>query len=241
MKTRINTILTIFVALLLMQCEFLEDFEKGNGNYVTERRAVEAFDEIRVGGNFEVILEKGAQPVVQINADENLLDFIDTEVNSGILDISQEKKLFSKRKIRLVIHYQELEDIRAMGATLIKNEGYLDAENLEIRMEGAGVIDLHIRSEDLKVVLSGAGMVTLSGEVNTQELRLTGAGKLEAFDLESRVCDISVGGLGGAEVYVTEKLNAKIEGIGGIEYAGNPEELVSEINGLGKIQPSDKE
>lgn len=237
MKTHFNIILIIIFGLLVVQCEFLEDFEKGNGEIVTEKRSVEEFDELRIAGNFEVILEENTHPYVRINTDENLLDFIDTEVEAGILSISQEKKLISKSKIRIIIEYQELKEIRAMGATLIKNEDYLRSEDLKIIMEGAGVVDLKINSDKLRVDLSGAGVISLSGEVQEQELNLMGAGKLEAFDLDSKKCDVSVGGLGGAEVYVTEKLNAKIEGVGSIKYDGHPEDLNTEIKGLGRIKP----
>ena len=220
-----------------MRCEFLEDFEKGNGEIVIEKRSTGDFDGLSIAGNFEVILEKSDQPNVEINTDENLLDFIDTEVRAGILSVTQEKKLISKSKIRIIINYQELNEIRAMGAALIKNEDYLIAEDLEIVLEGAGAADLKIISDKLKVELSGAGVISLAGEVREQELNLMGAGKLEAFDLDSEECDVSVGGLGGAEIYVTGKLNAIIEGVGSIKYDGQPQDINTEIKGLGRIKP----
>jgi hypothetical protein len=241
MKSYNTIILTIVLLPLIFSCEFLEEFEKGNGEYVTERRTVSDFDELKIGGNFEVFLKKEDQSYVEIHTDENLLQFIDSEVRGNILEITQRKKLISKRKIKLTIAYSDLHELRAMGAALIKNQGHLETTSLTIRMEGAGIVDLKIQCDDLEVVVSGAGIVKLAGEVNTQDLSLTGAGKLEAFDLESASCTISVGGIGGAEIYVTEKLDATIEGIGGIEYAGEPAETVTEINGLGKIEQVDFE
>ena len=240
MKIYFNIILIIVIALLVMKCEFLEEFEKGNGEIVTERRSVSDFDRLRIAGNFEVILREGKVPLVQINTDENLLKFIDTEVEGGILRISQEKKLISTRKIRITVNYLVLKDIRAMGAALIKNEETIVSENLEIGMDGAGAIDLMINSDKLMVVLSGAGVISLAGKVREQELNLMGAGKLEAFDLESKECEVSVSGLGTAEVYVTEKLNAKIEGVGSIKYGGDPKDVNTEIKGLGRIKPLKK-
>ena len=237
MKTHFNIILIIVVAVLVTQCEYLDDFEKGNGDIVIEKRSVGDFDGLRIAGNFEVILEESDQPNVQINTDENLLDYIDTEVRAGILNVTQEKKLISKSKIRIIVNYEELNNIRAMGAALIKNEDYLISEDLEIGMEGAGAIDLKIISDRLMVELSGAGVISLAGEVQEQELNLMGAGKLEAFDLDSKECDVSVGGLGGAEIYVTEKLNATIEGVGSIRYDGQPEDINTEVKGLGRIKP----
>jgi len=106
-------------------------------------------------------------------------------------------------------------------------------------MDGAGMIDLRIKTEFLKVMLSGAGIVKIAGETNKQELKLAGAGSLKAFDLESKSCKVVVSGLGGAEIYVTEDLDASIEGVGGIEYEGKPLNVRTEINGLGKIKPVD--
>jgi len=241
MKAHINIIFITALSLVVCSCQYLEEFEKGNGEIVTERRTVSEFNELKIGGNFEVLLEKGNSSYVEINTDENLLEFIDSEVYGAVLEITQQKKLISKKKIKLVINYIDLKELRAMGATLIKNEGYLDSKDLKIRMEGAGIIDLKIQCDDLEVVVSGAGIVKLAGEVQTQYLNLTGAGKLEALDLESTSCTISVGGIGGAEIFVTEKLDATIEGIGGIEYAGDPAEIITEINGLGKIKEADFE
>jgi hypothetical protein len=238
MKAYFNIIFVTAFLLLTFRCQYLEEFEKGNGEIVSERRSIADFNKLKIGGSFEVYLKAGDRTYVEINTDENLLSFIDTDVQSDVLVITQQKKLISKKKIKLIINYVNLNDIRAMGAALIKNEGYLQSEDLNIRMEGAGIIDLKIRSENLEVVLSGAGVVKLAGETKIQNLSLTGAGKLEAFDLESKECIISVGGLGGAEIFVTEKLDATIEGIGGIEYTGGPSEISTEINGLGKIKES---
>ena len=221
-----------------MQCEFLGEFERGNGNIISEKRDIGEFNIIKVGGNFEVTLIPHKTPSIKIITDENLVSLIETEVNSKQLIITQKKKLISKNKIQLVIQYSELKEVKVMGAVLLKNEGIIAEENLEIRMEGAGMIDLLIESEKLKVVLSGAGIVKLAGTTEYQELNLAGAGKLKAYDLESNSCKISVGGIGGAKIYVKEELDARIEGIGGIEYRGNPEIVATEISGLGTISES---
>jgi len=220
------------------QCKYLDDFERGNGNIISDKRSIGEFNSLKIGGNFEVTLVHHENPSINIITDENLISFIDTEIIESQLYITQKKKLFSRSKIKLVIRYSELEEVKVMGAALLKNEGVIKQDELEIRMEGAGMIDLLIESKSLKVVLSGAGIVKLEGETDFQNLNLAGAGKLEAYYLESKSCEIAVGGIGGAKIYVTEKLDATIEGIGGIEYRGNPENVTTEISGLGTIRES---
>ncbi len=232
--------LALFTAIIAVttQCKYLDEFERGNGNIISEKRTVGEFNSIKIGGNFDVTLVPDEIPSIIIITDENLVSFIDTEVRDGRLFITQKKKLFSRSKIKLIIEYSDLEEVKVMGAALLKNEGIIRQKKLEIWMEGAGMIDLLIESESLKVVLSGAGIVKLAGETNFQELNLAGAGKLDSYDLESKSCKITVGGIGGANIYVTEELDATIEGIGGIKYRGNPEKILTEISGIGSISES---
>lgn len=222
---------------MLISCNFLEDFEKGNGNIITRHEQVPFFNKARIGGNFDVTLEKAERSGIRVITDENLQEFIVFEVINDFLNIHQEKKLISKNKIRIIIEYEHIEELRVTGAVMLQNEGYIEEKEFNLRMDGAGMVDVKLRTDFLKVNLSGAGVVKIAGETDRQELNLSGAGSLKAFDLASRSCKVVVSGLGGAEIYVTEDFDASIEGVGGIEYDGNPTNVRTEVNGLGKIRP----
>ena len=226
-----------FVIALISSCDFLEDFEKGNGNITTRETDVTDFSRIRIGGNFDVTLIQTGVNEVRVITDENLHDFIETVVENNLLEIIQQKKLISKNKIRVIIGYDEIEELRVTGAAMIQNEDYIDEDEFTLRMDGAGMADIRVRTGFLHVNLSGAGIVKIAGETDDLDLNLSGAGSVKAFNLESRSCEVVVSGLGGAEVYVTENLEARIEGVGGIEYEGNPAHVNTVVNGLGKIRP----
>ncbi len=238
MKRSVHFFLFIgFVISTLASCNFLEDFEKGNGNITTRYEGVAYFNKVRIGGNFDVMLKKSEKSGIRVITDENLHEFIEFDVKNDLLNIFQEKKLISKNKIRIIIEYEHIEEMRVTGAAMLQNEGYIEEKDLNLRMDGAGMVDIRLRTDFLKVMLSGAGVVKLAGETDRQDLNLSGAGSLKAFDLDSRFCKVVVSGLGGAEIYVTEDLDASIEGIGGIEYEGNPRNIRTEVKGLGKIRP----
>lgn len=226
-----------FMGSMLISCNFLEDFEKGNGNITTRHERPPSFNRVRIGGNFDVTLEKAERSGIRVITDENLQEFIVFEVNHESLNIYQEKKLISKNKIRIIIEYEHLVELRVTGAAMLQNEGYIEEKELVLRMDGAGMVDIKVRTDFLKVNLSGAGIVRLAGETDREELNLSGAGSLKAFDLTSKSSKVVVSGLGGAEIYVSEDLDASIEGVGGIKYDGNPANIRTEVNGLGKIRP----
>ncbi|HSG68712.1 MAG TPA: DUF2807 domain-containing protein, partial [Bacteroidales bacterium] len=61
--------------------------EKGNGKVVKQLRDVKGFNSLEVGGAFTVYLSQGDKESLTIEADENLLDLITTEVHGDRLEI----------------------------------------------------------------------------------------------------------------------------------------------------------
>jgi len=65
---------------------------------------------------------------------------------------------------------------------------------------------------------------------------MSGAGGLDAFDLKAEYARIRISGVGGADIYVTKELDAKISGLGDVTYRGNPANIDKSVSGLGTIQ-----
>ena len=235
MKTNFTLLICLLSLLAITGCDFIRDFEKGNGNIESRKREIENFKRVTIGGNFQVLIKESEKFGLMVIADENLHEYITSEIQGNELIITQEKKLISSNKIELIVSYTELDELRIMGAAKLINDGILASDDLTIKMDGAGVVNLNLEAENLEIALSGAGIVNVQGNSEVLKIRLNGAGSLDAFDLISKECDIVVSGIGSAKVFVTDKIDARIEGVGGIEYAGNPKEVITDVSGLGKI------
>ncbi len=106
-------------------------------------------------------------------------------------------------------------------------------------MSGAGEVEMDVDLGRIELDISGAGAVELSGTADEQDISMSGAGGYDGSDLISRICKISISGVGGAEVFVTEDLEATVSGIGGVSYSGNPANVHSDISGLGSVSEDD--
>lgn len=214
---------------------------RGNGEMVKERYNVSDFENIEIGGFYQVTLEKGNVENVVIECDDNLLDYITVRVRGNRLVISNEEQLRSRDGIKVHITYAYIESISSSGASTIVTNDRLTTDELEVDLSGAGVLDLNIKAQALNVDISGAGMVKLAGNAKDVRLRLSGAGNLKAFNLRSEVCSVDLSGIGAAQVYVTERLRANVSGIGGIKYRGNPRDVDKNISGLGKVSKDEND
>ena len=223
------------IALLLISCGQLR-FERGNGNIMLESIDVSGFDKVEVRGFYEVTLMPGTEESVTIETDENLFDFIEVYVRQDRLIISSEEALKSDFGIKVAITYKDLEAISSSGASIINTAGTLTTEDLKIDLSGAGLIEIDIEVQMLDLDLSGAGKVKLSGNAGEQFLNLRGAGSLDAYALKSHECSVNLSGVGAAKVYVKNRLDATVSGIGGIKYRGNPASIQKNVSGLGKIE-----
>lgn len=231
-------ILILVITFFSLSCGL--NFKRGNGVIESMEIDTGIFEKISIGGNYEVILIEGKSSKVIIETDENLLSYINVEEFENTLNINNVHKLKSSEGIKVQIYYKTLNKIYSTGASKITNEGILKSGDMTINLSGAGAIDLEVETDIIKVNLTGAGVITLSGETKFQETHISGAGGLRALQLKSRDCKITLSGLGGAEVFALDKIEATITGVGGIIYAGNPEVIERQITGFGKIKRAEE-
>ena len=227
----------LFILLLLpvvVSCDQIMG-EEGNGEIITETRAVDEFDALEISGMFDVILEPGNKPLVTITGDENLMQWISVKTSSGTLVIDSEKRLRSESGIKIVINYQALEEINSSGASNIIAEETLFGDRLRLIISGAGKTDLSLAVKSIDIEMSGAALIYLSGVAEVLRASLSGAGSMEAYSLETVNCELQISGVGSANVNVTGDLEAQVSGVGGVEYIGNPKNVHRDVSGVGSI------
>lgn len=231
-KLNITSLLICFT-VIFSSCDVIH--EKGNGVIVSEQRNISSFNKLRIEGTYQVILQQSTDSDLIIKTDENLIPHIETYNEDEYLIVRNSSKIYSEKGIKVIIRFQEIEEIISGGASLLFTEGILETENLFLSMNGIGLIEFALDVEKLDVALSGAGRIRLNGKATRQEINLSGAGNYEAFDLESEDCEIKISGLGGAKLNVSNNLDASVSGVGGIEYIGDPK-VKRSTSGIGDVK-----
>ena len=221
--------------VLLFACNSEGRVEEGNGTVVEDSRTLEKFSSIEVDGNYTIELEQG-EPGLVIKTDENLLPFIQTEVKGNTLRLKNTENKKGSDGINILIRYPELEELELSGAGSVTNRGTLQGKNLKIEVNGASMVDLEVEVRKVDLEISGASSVTFQGTAQQLEADLSGAGNLDAYELRVRDASVNLSGVGGAQVYVTDNLQAKVSGVGGIRYKGDPQNIQREVSGVGSIK-----
>jgi len=200
----------------------------GNGNVVTQTRNLREFSGIKVSSGIQVFLTKGDMQSIEVETDENLQEWIRTDVDGGILNIYCEKtiRLAKTKKVNIVCESIENIDISSGGR--ITGLTNFEAEKLDIEISSGGQLSYETHASEIEISLSSAGRAEIKGTTGKLKADLSSAGELRAYDLESGSCDVSVSSAGVAHVSVKDEASFKASSAGRIHYMGEPK--IQEIN-----------
>lgn len=209
----------------------------GSGDTKTEERSVSGFDKVSLEGIGKVILVQGSEEKLTVEAEENLLEYITTEVSGSTLKIGYKQgyNLLPRKEIRYNLTLKDLTSLSVAGAHDVETKS-LKSDDLTLSVSGAGKLDLSgLDVQKLHVNATGAGNFILAGATTEQDVLISGAGSYNAADLKSTKATITVTGAGNSTVWVTSDLSVQLNGFGKVDYYGSPK-VSKQINGAGSIE-----
>ena len=242
MKKQTGYLLAALIVLVLasLACSF--DFNsiksvQGEGELVEESRQVEGFNKIEINGLGEIIVELGTEESLTVEAEENLMQYLETYVrgNALVIEIEDGITIVPTKSLTFYVTAVSLEGLAISGAGNIQLPD-LEADRFSIDLSGAGNIEIDsLTADSFDVSMSGVGNLSVfDGQVSSQDLRISGAGKYSARNLESDEAEITISGVGSATLRAENYLKVTISGGGDVSYYGNPD-VDSEISGLGDL------
>jgi hypothetical protein len=213
---------------------------KGNGNNVTIERSTGDYEGIAVSGWFDVDLVAGNEGKVTLQGEENLLEYIITEVKDGKLVIKTEKgvnlKTSSwKSEILITVPVESINSVSMSGSGDIVGKTKIKSDKFSTAMSGSGDITLDIESNSLSASMSGSGDITLSGNTKDFDATISGSGDIEAYNLEADNVSATVSGSADIQLTAKKSIKARVSGSGDISYRGNPEKVDTKTSGSGDI------
>jgi hypothetical protein len=227
----------IFISVLLFAATgCFDDFAiHGNGIAATEERSVTAFDKVKSAGDFEIHITKGDVSEVVIDADQNIIPYIETSVsgNTLLVDIPGWHNVINRLPMKVYITVPTLAGIKQSGSGNITTD-YFSCDKMDLYISGSGSISTAVDANSLDASISGSGWIKISGAANQSNLSISGSGNIDSNKLLVNGCNANISGSGNMQVNAVKSIFAKISGSGNIYYSGNP---IIEINvsGSGKV------
>lgn len=188
----------------------------GSGNLASETRDEGSFEGIDVDGVFQVEITAQDNFGIDIEADDNLLPLIKTEVSGGVLHIESESKISSGNPIRVKISAPNIESIEASGLSKVAVRS--------------------LKNSDLKVNANGVSKINIEGETANLTIDVSGASHVDTINLKAEDVTAEASGASHVSVFATYKLHAEASGASKIVYSGNPKNIEKSTSGASSVR-----
>lgn len=223
-KSNFITVILFSMFLIIFFC--LRGFSSSFIPNSKEIRNLEKFNSISLSISAKVFIVQGSECRLEIEADEDDLAKIETEVKNGKLEIKT-KNWVSNLHGNIVINITmpELKGLSVAGSGSIMANSEFKCQELDLAVTGSGTIKMeNLAVKELDAVITGSGNIKLNGGPAADDLTLTitGSGSYSAEGLKINEARINITGSGSAKVHVVRELNTNITGSGSVLYQGDP-------------------
>ncbi len=212
----------------------------GNGTTGTETRAISGFSGVETHGDIDLVVSEGSFNV-KVEADQNLLQYIETTVENGHLVVGFQRGI-SIRDIntaKVYVTAPELNDFETHGSGNINSQGKISDKNkMTVNVSGSGDIELQLDCPVIITETHGSGNFSIGGEIKNVSTTVSGSGDVKLSDLKAESVKVSIHGSGNTELFASESLDVDIFGSGDVHYKGSPK-ISSSIHGSGELSKMD--
>lgn len=210
---------------------------EGSGSFGSATQQANGFNGIRLETFGEVQLIQSSKEGFKMEGDDNLLQFIETKVEDGMLIIrtKTDQPLPATKPPRFYITLRDLKRIEIPASGIVNAQEPIEFDQLTIDIAGEGLVNLpQVKGRKVETSITGSGDVTLGGTLEEDFLQLFGSGAYHTSQLITQKTEINFTGSGTAYVAPKALLKVKITGDGVVQYFGSPQ-IEQEIQGAGKL------
>ncbi len=232
----IKILLVVILATTLSSCYFdLHTGVTGNGNVINEERSVSNFDKVKGSTGLDVYLTEGTENKVVIEADENLMDLIETNISNGKLTIRASKNIGRAKSKKVHVTFVNLNSIEASSGADVISNSIIRAEKLTLDCSSGADLEVEVVSKELYVETSSGADIEVSGKASTLYANASSGSDIDARKLKAISCNAKASSGADITVNVKENLDAKASSGGDIRYYGDPVSVTKKDSSSGSI------
>ncbi len=219
---------------------------RGSGDKAEETRVIEDVEAVEFGTVGVLYIAMGDKEELIISGDDNLLEYIETDVAGNTLIIESKRgfSLKTRQPLRYYLTVKSLRGIEIHSSGDVEVEDDIGAERFRIKSSSSGdlripmlicdEVDIELGSsgdveieelmgDRLEAEIGSSGDLTIrGGTVTEQDVYIHSSGDYKARDLTSETAYVRTSSSGDAFVRATEFLDAETSSSGDINYYGNP-------------------
>ncbi len=237
----LTKIATILVLLFTTSSCFMDGITgiRGNGNVISEDRTVNSdFDVIKVQQGINLYLTQGNSTEINVEADENILNLLITEVKNGELKVYFDKNVYRAKARNVYLTTNTISKIRTSSGASVKSENTLQVKSLDLDSSSGSSIKIYVNAEEVTSKSSSGADIDIYGKTQTFSANASSGSSIDADKLETVDAYAKASSGANIDVNVSGKFTANASSGGDIDFEGNPTNVDKDTSSGGSVSGS---
>lgn len=221
-----------------ISCSFNETV-KGNRILATEERGdINGFSKIHISAGLRAEITQGEKDFVEVEADENILKYIITEVsNNNTLNIHWKKGTSIRRFKKAVVHIsiKTLKEVHASSGSDAKSINIIKSEKIKLKASSGADINIIVEAKNVSANASSGANIDVKGSTDRLNADASSGADIDADELTAQYVNANASSAGDIKVRAIQSINANASSAGNIDYYGNPKETNNHESSGGDI------
>ncbi|MFH6604379.1 head GIN domain-containing protein [Maribacter algicola] len=228
MTTLARIAIGLIMALILSSCGFDINFGdfgtgvRGNGDVVTENREVtDDFTEVHASEGIEVYVTQANDFEISVEADENIIDLIGTDIKNGTLRIHAIENI-SRATKKVFVSLPDVTALKGTSGSHLITQNTIKSDRLEIDGNSGALLDIEIQANEVDIDASSGANLDIGGSAQMTYVDGSSGANIHAKNLHSENCNAEASSGSNISIEVSERLTANASSGGNISYSGDP-------------------
>lgn len=226
MTTLARIAIVVITALFLSSCGFDINFgsgKKGNGNVVTDSREItDDFTVVSASEGIAVYVTQGDDFDIEVEADENIIDLIGTDIKNGKLRIHTIENIGSSTK-KVYVTLPKITGLSSSSGAHLQTENTIASKEITVDGSSGAILNIEVTANEIDIDASSGANLSISGEADEAIVDVSSGGNINAKKLETQNCNAEASSGGNVSINVSKSLVADASSGGNISYSGDPD------------------
>lgn len=223
MTTLARITIALIMALIMSSCAFDVNFgpgKSGNGEVVKDKREVtEDFTVVSASEGLDVYVAQGSDFEIVVEADENIIDLIGTDIKNGKLKVHAIQSIGRATK-KIYVTMPEITGLYSSSGADLVSEGTLEAEKINLDASSGADLKVELNADEVEADCSSGADIRISGTGNLLYADASSGSDIKARDFLVERCHANASSGAGISVNVSESLTADASSGADISYTG---------------------
>jgi len=220
MTTLARIAIAIFFAIFASSCNFAEG-KRGNGQVVEEsRKVIEDFTEVSASEGLDVYVIQDQDFKITVEADENIIDLIGTDIKDGRLKIHTIENIGRATK-KIYVSLPKVTALKSSSGADLTAQNVIQSKKIQLDASSGSDLNVELIASEVSTDASSGASIKVSGKTDMLYADASSGADIRARDLMAKTCNADASSGADIRVNVSESLIADASSGADISYTGD--------------------